>query len=193
MLGTHAVSHNTCSPSPACSPASGCSRCRSPSVCSIAGSRPWRPRYAIAYLLKQHSSGFLIAPAALQVIQPPHNLEKRWRGEWSADSLWLVAIHLPKHSLLKQGFDFDPQGILAVCYWPPAQGQRDAAWRALTGDPAHIAAPSAEQQPSSATETRCRAEHESKSAHGSHHPWEVASPSPLLSLHSVSLSSLAPA
>ena len=31
------------------------------------------------------------------------------------------------------------QGVLAVCYWPPAQGQRDAAWRALTGDPAHIA------------------------------------------------------
>ncbi|BDA48867.1 probable demethylmenaquinone methyltransferase at N-terminal half [Coccomyxa sp. Obi] len=25
-----------------------------------------------------------------------------------------------------------PGGVLAVCYWPPADGQRDAAWRALT-------------------------------------------------------------
>lgn len=25
-----------------------------------------------------------------------------------------------------------PGGILAVCYWPPADGQSDAAWRALT-------------------------------------------------------------
>ncbi|EIE18140.1 hypothetical protein COCSUDRAFT_60514 [Coccomyxa subellipsoidea C-169] len=25
-----------------------------------------------------------------------------------------------------------PGGILALCYWPPPDGQRDAAWRALT-------------------------------------------------------------
>ena len=28
-----------------------------------------------------------------------------------------------------------PGGLLAVAYWPPADGQHDAAWRALT-DPA---------------------------------------------------------
>ena len=28
-----------------------------------------------------------------------------------------------------------PDGVLAVCYWPPPQGQSDAAWRALTADP----------------------------------------------------------
>lgn len=30
-----------------------------------------------------------------------------------------------------------PGGMLAVCYWPPADGQRDAAWRALTDPSLH--------------------------------------------------------
>jgi hypothetical protein len=25
-----------------------------------------------------------------------------------------------------------PGGVLALCYWPPASGQADAAWRTLT-------------------------------------------------------------
>ncbi len=28
-----------------------------------------------------------------------------------------------------------PRGVLAVCYWPPPQGQSAPAWRALTADP----------------------------------------------------------
>ena len=32
-----------------------------------------------------------------------------------------------------------PDGILALCYWPPPQDQQDPAWRALTADPSAAA------------------------------------------------------
>ena len=60
--------------------------------------------------------------------------------QWGIPSL--EAGHACIQVLLGWLASLAPGGLLAVAYWPPADGQQDAAWRALT-DPALFKNPEA--------------------------------------------------